>query len=192
MPALRRRPRARELARQLRRDELEQPLPVVEPAQPVQAEVEQPEPVAGGTGVPGGGRRAEHLAAVRGGRDAGRPVHHRGAVLAVLGVRRSGVQTHPYQRFHHRPGVLGQGALRLRAGGQRGARVGEDREQRVTLSEQRASPRTGESTPQEPPVFGEHGTVTGTEQLGQPGRALDVGEQERHQPAWQVHPCRHR
>ena len=79
-----------ELPLQARRDELEQPFPVVEAAQPVQAQVEQGRTGRQRLGPTGRRRRAEHLTTVRGGGDPGGPVHLGAGVLPVarFGVSR--------------------------------------------------------------------------------------------------------
>jgi hypothetical protein len=190
---LRDRTRAREVPRQSRPDELEKPFPAVEATQPVQAEVEQPGAVDQRAGPFGGRRRAQHLAAVRGRRDPGGAVHLGGGVLAAARAGGSGVQAHPDQRAGpgRGPGVAGQRPLRRAARGQGGAGVRERDEHRVAFGEQRGTAGGAQGTPQQPPVFGEQGAVARAQQLRQPGRALDVGEQERHQATRQVKPCRH-
>ena len=177
------RARPGKLPRQAGGDQLVQPLPVVEAAQLVQAQVEQPRPVNQVAGVARGGRRTQHLAAVRRRGDPRRAVHLRGGVLAAARVREAGVQAHPDQRagLRYRPCVVGQCPLRLGARGQRVARVRERDEQRVALAEQGGTAAGGQRATQQPAVLGEHAAVPGTEHPRQPGGALDVGEQERHQ-----------
>src|SRR5690606_33970971 len=82
-----------------------------------------------------------------------------------------------------RPVVRLQRPLRGQAGRQRGRRLREGEEERVTLGEHLHATVGGEGTPQQPAVLLQHRPVAGTEQLGEPGRTFDVGEQEGHQAA---------
>ena len=129
-------------------DELEKPVPAVEAAQPVQSEVEQPGTVRQPAGVLGGRGGAQYLPAVRGGGHPCGPVHLGRGVLAGVRFGVAGVQAHAYPgAAAGRPVVRGQGALGVRARGQRGARVGEGDEQRIAFGEQLRTVRSGQPRP---------------------------------------------
>ena len=126
--------------------------------------------------------------------DPGRPVHLRRGVLAGRPARRSrsagpsGPAGGPSGSGH---AWAAERPLGLGAGPHRGVRVREGGEHRVTLGEQGHTVARAQGTPKYRPVLGEHRPVLGAEHLRQPGRSLNVGEEECHQSARQVEHCRH-
>jgi hypothetical protein len=120
----------------------------------------------------GGGRgRDEHLAAVPGSCDAGGAVHV-GADVALLGQeRRARVQAHPHRELER--------LLRLARRGERAGGGREGDEEGIALGVDLDPVVAGEGLAQDAPVGGERFGVRLRAQLvQQPGRALDVGEEE--------------
>ncbi len=134
--------RARELALQARREHLEDPLVVVEAAQPERAQIQQVHPAQdfrdrGEAGRHGerGRLRAEHLPAVRGRGDPGRAVHLGAGVLHPDRRGVPGVQSHPDLRrgVGAWPIKRGEPPLGLHTGRHSGISVVERHKKRVTL-----------------------------------------------------------
>ena len=145
-----------------------------------------------GTGEHRRRRRQEHLSTVRDGRDP------RGAVNVDADVIRAGVLARgvALSRMHTHPHADGrtvrksrrdERALRGCGGADRFRRAGEDDEQGIALDAD-LRPAVGERPAQSLSVDGEHVLEARGAKGGQQlRRALDVGEHERHGPAWKRH-----
>ena len=120
-----------------------------------------------------GRRRDDDLAAVRGRRDPRRAVHVDADVALVADQRRARVQAHAHtDRPRHHGLSFGRGRERAR-------RRGERDEEGVALRVDLDAVVVGKRLAQQPAVLGERVRVLlGAELLLEPGRALDVGEQE--------------
>ena len=181
----------REVGRQVRVRDLDDALRSTEVAQSVLAEIAQrdlrADVIAHEIGA--GGRRHD-LSAVRRRGDASGTVHRRAVVVAVTHLRHPGVQTHPdLQRLGEHPLLAGQRALRVDrsrhcvgcsaersvqaiAGGLHHMAVAllHRASQDLVVARQRIAHRLGMLLPEA-------------------GRALEIGEQERHRPRREVsHP----
>jgi hypothetical protein len=155
----------------------------------VQAEVAQAEP--GGQGVArelGGHRGHDDLASVRGRRDAGGAMHVHTDVTAVVHLRRTGVHTDPHLHvLTGRPRVRVELSLHL---GRRGDRVagGAERHEEAVALGSHLGPVVGRPSPtHDPPVAVQGVGVCGPETVQQQRGTLDVGEQHRYRPGWQLH-----
>ena len=141
----------------------------------------------------GAGRlREQHLPAVACSHDAGGAMDAEAVVALVAEVRLARVQPHADTALGALgPGVLGERALR-RDRGQGGVRrLAKGDEERVALRVDLLSLVLCEGGAQDPAVIGEHLAVPVSQLLQQPGRALDVREEERDGPAREVgHPLR--
>jgi hypothetical protein len=186
------RPGGREVGRQPGDHQVVQAHGEVEVPQPVHPEVPQRHP---GRDVAlhqhPGGVRDDDLAAVRRRGDPGRPVHVDAAVVVPAEGPLAGVQAHPHpHRPPRRPVVGGQAPLGGHRGPDRGHRAGEGGEERVALGADLDPATVPDRPAQDGRVLVAHRPVPVAQVLQQPGRALDVGEQEGDRPGGQVGPCR--
>ena len=178
-------------------DDLAERLRLPEVLQPVASETVQRDPAGETRGDERADRvRDDHLAAVRCCRDPGRAVDVQAHEARRRFRRLAGVEAHPnvdLDTFWPRLG--GEGPLPLHGGHDRLDRAVEDDEERVALGRLLASAVVGEGCPQECRLsLEDRGVRRAAERFEQPGRALDVREQEgerrrrggpvrRHQPA---------
>jgi hypothetical protein len=181
------RPRWREHLVAVRAGELVEPLGPVEVLQPVMAEVVQHRHAGLGAHGGQGGGRDQHLAAVGGRADPGGPVQVHPDVVVVGDRRRAGVDPHPHpQDDPARPLGPGQAALGLGRGPQRRGGGRERDEAGVALGAE-LDPAVGAGRcPQDRPVPREEAGVVVAEGPDQPGRAFDIGEQQRHRAGRQL------
>ncbi len=126
-----------------------------------------------------GGLGEEDLAAVAGRPDARRAVDRKARVPAVGRDRLPCVEPHPHpDRCAVGPLVGGKGELALDGGEQCVPRARERDEERVALRVDLVAVVGCEGLPQQALVIGEHLPVAVAELLDEPGRSLDVREQE--------------
>ena len=161
--------------------------------------VEVPEAVAAGIverddhvcGDPGDRVRGhQHLAAVARRADARRLVHRHGHVAVCAWIGQAAVHAHAHSDPSlGRPGLLLERCLAFGAGEHGLAGVAEGDEERVPLGADLEATMRDPAGPQERPVPLEEGRIRVTEAVQQAGRALDVGEHERHVPRRQATPC---
>ena len=119
--------------------------------------------------------REQDLAAVAGGGDARREVDVRAYVPFVVDIRRAGVQAHAHAHLTRR-----ERPLALRGTSERTVCGGKREEERVPLRIDLDTAVAVESIPQHSAVLGQGCGVSGVpERVEQPGRAVDVGEEER-------------
>ena len=181
------RPGGREVRRQPLDHQVVQAHGEVEVPQPVDPEVPQGHP---GRDLPlhqdPGGVGDDHLAA--GGRpgDPGRPVHVDAAVVVPAQGPLAGVQAHPDpHREPGRPPVAGQAPLGGHRGPDRRHRAGERREEGIAFGADLDPVAVPDRLAQDRRVLVAHRPVAVAQVLQQPGRALDVGEQEGDGPGGQ-------
>src|ERR1700730_18472100 len=136
-----------------------------------------------------GGFGHQHLPTMAGARDAGGPMDVQAKVLIANERRFAGVQTDPDPHLPVvRPGVLCQHLL---DGGGAGARFQcalEDDEERIALGAELVATVGGERLALDRVVGEQDVGVALAELLNQPGRPLDVAEEERDGPGRQ---CAH-
>ena len=161
--------------------ELEDPLGRAQVLQPVQTEVAHVR-----AGEVRRRLRQEHLPAVPGGRDPRRPMHVEPDIAFVDQERLPRMQPHP----HAHPAAR-KGCLRICSRRHSVRRAREDDEERVPLRVDLDSVVAAPGFSQDAVVLGQHVGVLVTDLLQQPGRALDVGEEECHRPGRKlgVHPA---
>jgi hypothetical protein len=134
-----------------------------------------------------GGAGDDHLAAVGRPGDPGRPVHVDADVVVPAQHPLAGVQAHPHpHREPLRPPVGGQAPLGRHRGPDRRPRAGEDGEERVALGADLDPLPVPDGPAQEGRVLVPDRRVASAQLLEQPGRALDVGEQEGDGPGRQL------
>jgi hypothetical protein len=127
-----------------------------------------------------GGVGDDDLAGGGRGGDPGGPVHVDAAVVVPAKGALAGVQAHPDpHREPGRPAVAGQAALGVHRGPDRPHRAGEGGEERVALGAD-LDPAVPDRPAQDGRVLVAHRPVAVAQVLEQPGRTLDVGEQEGH------------
>jgi hypothetical protein len=174
----------REVLFQPRGDELEDPFGSGEISQPVWAEVAQVDvlerffrqQVVRGL-------RDEHLPAVRRGADAGGPVHPEADIALGSRARLTRVDAHANSKLlHGRLWMGNQCALGVQRRSHRLASGWEGDEERVALRIDLVTAPADKRLPEQPAVLVERPFVTIPELEQQPGRALDVGEEEAHCP----------
>jgi hypothetical protein len=128
----------------------------------------------------GGGRLGQqHLPAVTGVGDAGRPVHVHAHVAFLAAPGLAGMDAHAHPHVHAlRPGMLGQRSLRLgrRAGRLGGAREGH--EEGVALGVDLTALPGGKGFAQDAALVSQQGGIALAQLLQQAGGAFDIGEQE--------------
>ena len=149
------------------------------------AQVPQPHPLGQSMGhQPAGGPRDQHLAAVAGLGDPGRPVHVQAQVVVPPQDPLPGVQAHPNpQRILHRPGVGGQGPLGRHRRPDRPPRAGEGREHRIALAaDLHPTAPVDDRLTEDRRVAVTDRPIAVPQALQQPGRALDVAEPEGDRP----------
>ena len=169
-----------EFARQAFRAQLIETLGTVDVLQPELAEVGDPD-VLREVVLDERPRRSghQHLATVRRGRDPRRPVDADSHVPVAADGRLARVQAHPDEhRLTVRPGLCGERALRGHRRCGRCRRARERREDRVALRVHDLATLPLDDVAQDPLVLGEDVPVAVAEPLQQPGRSLDVREQE--------------
>ena len=127
-----------------------------------------------------GGLREQHLPAVRGRHHPRGVVDVQPHVVAPDDARLAGVQAHPHPDLGvRRPGVLGERALALGGRSSRVARRGEHDEEGVALAAHVVAVVPFEGLAEQAPVLRQEvGVRVGTDALQQPGRRLDVAEQQ--------------
>ena len=130
----------------------------------------------------------DDLAAVSGGRHARREMHLQAAIAGRGATDEARVDTHPHAQLPDRlgPRVAVQRPLRGDRGLDRGARVDEVREQRVALAAVDMAARPLDRIHHQLVVLGQHPRPQRTGRARQPRRALDVGEQHRHNALWRL------
>ena len=125
------------------------------------------------------GRREQDLASVRHGCDPGRPVHVQAEVVVAA--------QHPLARVEPGPDpkldAVGPGAARQPPSGRdrgphRFRRSLEDHEERIALGAHLVAATRGDRRSEDLGVAILHGPVAVAEPLQEPGRPLDIGEQE--------------
>ena len=132
-------------------------------------------------------RRQKHLAAVRRRADPGRLVNVEPEVHVLHQQGLPGVKSHPAaHRFRLRPRMTGERALALGRGRRAGVRLREGDEEGVALPVDLDPAVTREHVAQQGVVVGDHGRPAWTELVGEPGRSLDIGEQQRHPAGGQL------
>ena len=183
-------PKLREVGGQPGDHEIVEPQRIGEVLETVEPQVTQNHPIGQGLfDETGGGRRDHHLAAVAHRGDAGRPIDVDPEVVVTPERAFAGVHADPDSDLRSvGPRIRREPFLGLRRRERRAGRRAEDGEERVAfgadldpapLVDRRA--HDGTVLVLQPPV----GFVT--ERVQQPGRTLDIGEEERHGPGRQVH-----
>ena len=133
-----------------------------------------------------GGAGDDHLAAVGRPGDPGRPVDVDADVVVPAQHPLAGVQAHPHpHREPLRPGVGGQAPLGRHRGPDRRHRAREGGEERVALGADLDPVPVPDGPAQDGRVLVPDRRVASAQLLEQPGRALDVGEQEGDGPGRQ-------
>ena len=183
-------PELREVGRQPGDHEIVEPQRVGEVLETVKPQIAQDHPIGQGLfDETGGRRRDDHLAAMAHRGDAGRPIDVDPEVVVTPERALAGVHADPDADLRSvGPGMRRESLLGLRRREHRAGRRAEDGEERVALgTDLDPAPLVDRLAHDhavlvlQPPV----GFVT--ERLQQPGRALDIGEEERHGPGRQVH-----
>ena len=186
------RPELREVGRQPGDHEIVEPQRIGEVLETVKPQIAQDHTVRQGLFDETRGRvREDHLAAMADRGDAGRAIHVDPEVVVTAERALTGVHADADADLRSvGPGVRRKPSLGLRRREHRAGRRAEDREERVAL---------GPDLDPAPPVDGlahDHAVRVlqlsvgfGTERLEQPGRALDIREQERHDPRGQIGWC---
>ena len=124
-------------------------------------------------------RRHDDLAAVAGSGDPRGPVQLPPGVALAGQLQLARVQAHPHLDLARRERLL-----TLRRSGQRLDRIGKGIQERVPLCVHLDAAVSGKGGAQKPAVLRERVDVPGLAQLlDQPGRPLDVREQQRDVPA---------
>ena len=135
-------------------------------------------------------RGHQHLATVARSADARRLVHRHRHVAVCARVGQATVHAHAHSDpSFGGPGLPLERRLAFGAGEHGLAGVAEGDEERVTLGADLEATMRDPAGPQERPVPLEEGRIRVTEAVQQAGRALDVGEHERHVPRRQPTPC---
>ena len=174
-------PGRREVGREPLDHQLVQVLRVEDVLQPVLAEILERAPVRQVVlDQNPGGLRDQDLAPVRRAGDPGGPVHVDADVVAALCQPLAGVQAHPDPKGPALgPSVGGQVALGDHRGLRGAHRTGERHEEGVSLGADLDPSGPGHGGADDLGVLVVDGPVSVPEVLEQPGRAFDVGEQER-------------
>ena len=129
--------------------------------------------------------RDQHLAAVRRGGDARRPVDVDAHVLTAHDRGLARVESDPDpERSTVRPGLSRERLLGVDAGGDRAERAVEQREEGVAHQPQLATVVRCESTAHQLVMPGQRARVALAERLQQARRAFDVAEEEGGSPGW--------
>jgi hypothetical protein len=129
----------------------------------------------------------EDLAAAGGGADPGRAVDGQARIGALDGCRLARVNAYPNPDGHPgRPLVAGQRPLHRQRAQNGLLRAPERDEERVALRVDLVASVAGDGRADQPPVVGQHLRVPLPQRLDQPGRALDVTEQEGDRAARKV------
>ncbi len=176
--------RRREVPVQAGSGQLEQQLRLVEVLQPVGPQLAQAQLRAdAGTGQPGAGGGDQHLPAVGGRGDAGRPVHVQAQVAVPAQEPLAAVQADAHAQGGPRgPAFRRQEALGFRGRAQSGRRRGEHVEQAVPAFSRLHPLAQGPAQQRGLPLH--HRAVPVAQPLDQPGGAFHVGEQEGHRAGW--------
>jgi hypothetical protein len=128
--------------------------------------------------------REEHLAAAGGGADPGRAMDGQARVGSLGRDRVAGVNADPHpDRRAGWPLVARQGPLDLQRAQHGLLRVGKRHEERVALRVHLVAGVLSDGRADQPPVLGQDLPVAVSQGLDQPGRPLDIAEQECDQPA---------
>jgi hypothetical protein len=128
--------------------------------------------------------RQHYLAAMRGHRDPGRPVHVHPHVAILMPGRLSGVQAHPDPDGHaFRPGMGGKSALRRHTARNRGAGGLEHHEKAVALGSHLAAAVLSEAGAQQGALDRQRLAIPVAKAAQQCRRSLDVAEQQRERPS---------
>ena len=120
--------------------------------------------------------------------DTRRTMHSEADVPLFSDGRLPRVQTHPHSHLVAvRPVVGGKSSLRVYGGSERGVRRRECEEEGLALVVDLTAASLFDRFPQDLLMLGEDGSVPLAQLLQEPGRALDVREQERDRPRRQLY-----
>ena len=126
-----------------------------------------------------GRRGEEHLAAMRGGAQARHPLDVEAHVAVADHLRRAGVHGHARGGEQAvRPGMGPEGALGGERGRERLRRLRKDAEERIALGAELVAACGPERVAEQGAVVGVQRGIAVAELQEQPGRALDVGEEQ--------------
>ena len=178
----------REAVGQASDEQLPQPLGMGQVLEAMLTQLPQPHPrrQLGPQQLPGR-LRAQDLPPVPSRADPRRPMHHQPGITVAIGDRLAGVHAHAHPQPHPvGPAMGGQRPLALSRRRHRVAGPREGNEERVTLGADLTPAELGEGGPKQPPMLPQHLQVAVAQPLQQPGRALDVGEQQRDRAARQL------
>jgi hypothetical protein len=182
------RPERREVRREAGNDELLDVLRSREVLQPSLAEVTERHPFGQrGLGEDPGRFAQEDLAAVPRRADPRRSVHLEAHVVVPGNRRLTRVQAHPHADLRALgPSVIGQAPLGGDGGVHRAGCRREGDEEGVALRSDLATASRGHGGANDLPVLVEQGRPARSQALGEPGRPLDITEQERDGPRRQA------
>ena len=129
----------------------------------------------------------QHLTPVRHRHQTGGTIHHRAVIVTIPFLARAAVDTHTNEESHPALGwLIGDRSLRLDRGTQRLVGPGEHPEKPIPGRLHHTAVMRPDRNPQDRVVTSQRRPHRLRVLFPQSRRALEIGEQERHRPRWQL------